>query len=114
MIGFLGTAWFGVNLVVLQYFIAFDPSKDQFVAGNEQANSSSEPPYVPNAVDVVTTWPSRKIKEALRRRGKCKGWLHKYLVERPAWRAALKGYTCITAPQNFYILTNPTGYPFHG
>lgn len=90
LIGFLGTAWFGVILVVLQYFIAFDPPKDQFAAGNEQPNSLSEPPYVPNAVDVVATWPSREIKEALRRRGKCKGWLHKYLVERPAWRAGFE------------------------
>lgn len=90
MIGFLGTAWLGVILVVLQYFIAFDPSKDQFVAGNEQPNSSSEPPYVPNAVDVVATWLSRKIKEALRRRGKCKRWLHKILVEGPEWRAGFE------------------------
>ncbi|KAK0738731.1 hypothetical protein B0T18DRAFT_251810 [Schizothecium vesticola] len=90
LIGFLGTAWFGVILVVLQYFIAFEPSKDQFVAGNEQPNSSSEPPYVPNPVDEVATWPSRKIKEILRRRGKSKGWLHKYLVERPAWQAGFE------------------------
>ncbi|KAK1828757.1 hypothetical protein QBC39DRAFT_415632 [Podospora conica] len=90
LIGFLGTAWFGVFLVVLQYFIAFDPSKDQFVAGSEQPNSSSESIYLPNLVDEVATWPSRKVKEALRRRGKSEGLLHKYLVERPAWQAGFE------------------------
>lgn len=93
-------------LVVLQYFIAFDPSKDQFDDRKEPLDGSrNNDTYIPNPIDEVATWPSRKIKEILRRRGNSEGLLHKYLVERPAWQAGFEKVPRMHLPHHAHLLT---------
>lgn len=53
-IGFVGTAWFSVLLVVLHFLFVFEPSENPFA--NEIANPSESPnasARAPNHVDVV-------------------------------------------------------------
>lgn len=99
LIGFLGTAWFVVILVVLYYLLAFDPSKDPYwtpgrddlEAEDPGANSNST--FAPNVIDELVIkwsrlaghWLFSRVLDSQRYH-----WLCKRLSRRLRWENAFR------------------------
>ncbi|KAK3385520.1 hypothetical protein B0H63DRAFT_560108 [Podospora didyma] len=87
--GFLGTAWFVVALVVLNYFLGFDPTKNPFQdpAQAEQTVEADGESWSPNHIDqLAIKWSGnageRLFGELKKREG------YKLITERPRWDKA--------------------------
>ncbi|KAK0702450.1 hypothetical protein B0T21DRAFT_112739 [Apiosordaria backusii] len=99
LIGFLGTAWFVVGLVVLYYLFALDPSKSPYWTPDKRGLEAEGPgrdtdsSFVPNVIDeVIISW-SRLAGNWLfgQRQGNSQyRWLWERLSRRSRWEKAFR------------------------
>lgn len=110
LVGFLGTAWFAVILVLLRYLIAFDPEKNPFQsaeAGHPDQGTEHHV-WVPNYIDVLLLKSLRAlgrkvfscIGELVEPFKAHLGWLPNlqgWLLERLQWDKAFTKVSCVIA-----------------
>ncbi|GJC94533.1 hypothetical protein CH63R_05153 [Colletotrichum higginsianum IMI 349063] len=68
VIGFAGSAWLTVLILVAYYAFAFDPLADPF-EGTGRQNKQNKAPYIPNPMDLLLA----RYTKYLRRRQNQKG-----------------------------------------
>ncbi|KAK4031195.1 hypothetical protein C8A01DRAFT_42322 [Parachaetomium inaequale] len=89
IIGFLGTAWFAVVLVILHYLLGSYSTKDPFSTGPKKGKESDPEQHVwtPNYIDQLVLRLSQQFGKVLF------GWLNNtrlymWLAEKPRWEHA--------------------------
>ncbi|KAF0324914.1 oxidoreductase andH, partial [Colletotrichum asianum] len=65
IIGFLGTAWLVVIIVVLRYCLAFDPTADPFANPRRDYRNGRRRTLKPNPIDVKTVGMFSRLRRRL-------------------------------------------------
>ncbi|KAK3998185.1 hypothetical protein QBC44DRAFT_363714 [Cladorrhinum sp. PSN332] len=113
LVGFMGTAWFVVMLVIVYYLLAFDPLKSPCWTPGGSGHSpraTTSDDFTPNIVDQFVVsgvrWVGRLLGSHLRE-GRASQpiyqWFSRWLLDRSRWETAFR--VAILSMRDIQILT---------
>ncbi|WDK10816.1 hypothetical protein CGRA01v4_02095 [Colletotrichum graminicola] len=63
LIGFMGTGWLAILIVLFRYFLTFDPTAHPFTNSKQDGRHSHQRALKPNALDVKITSMFKRLRQ---------------------------------------------------